>query len=155
MGRGACFVLLMSRPAFRSAPNSEQLLTDVQTRERHRLYQRLRGAQNKATRDKVMAAIEASRERTQARLQARGDVTLMPGLPVTERAEEIAEAVRDNQVVVVCGETGSGKTTQLPRILMQAGLGARGQIGHTQPRRLAARSVAQRIAEEMAVSLGD
>ncbi|MDN5782598.1 MAG: ATP-dependent RNA helicase HrpA, partial [Luteimonas sp.] len=121
---------------------------------RHRLHNRLRSVRDAAARDKAMAAIAASQARTQARLDARGEITLTPGLPVTERADEIGAAIRDHQVVVICGETGSGKTTQLPRILMQAGLGARGQIGHTQPRRLAARSVAQRIADEMGVSLG-
>lgn len=75
-------------------------------------------------------------------------------LPVSQRREEIAEAIRKHQVVVVCGETGSGKTTQLPKICLSIGLGARGLIGHTQPRRIAARSVAQRIAEELETPLG-
>jgi ATP-dependent helicase HrpA len=78
-----------------------------------------------------------------------------PQLPVVERREEILAAIRDHQVVVVAGETGSGKTTQLPKMCLEAGLGQRGQIGHTQPRRIAARSVAERIAEELAVELGD
>lgn len=78
-----------------------------------------------------------------------------PDLPVSERRQEIAEAIRANQVVVIAGETGSGKTTQLPKICLEAGRGVRGTIGHTQPRRLAARTVAQRIADELGSPLGD
>ena len=71
-----------------------------------------------------------------------------PDLPVSNRSEEILELILNNQVVVIAGETGSGKTTQIPKICLQAGRGIRGLIGHTQPRRLAARTVASRIAEE-------
>jgi ATP-dependent helicase HrpA len=78
-----------------------------------------------------------------------------PDLPVSERRQEIADAIRANQVVVIAGETGSGKTTQLPKICLEAGRGVRGTIGHTQPRRLAARTVAQRIADELGSPLGD
>src|SRR4030095_2340932 len=69
--------------------------------------------------------------------------------------DEIAAALRDAQVVVVAGETGSGKTTQLPKIALELGRGVRGRIGHTQPRRIAARSVAERIAEELDAPLGE
>ncbi|HEY7718116.1 MAG TPA: DEAD/DEAH box helicase, partial [Pedococcus sp.] len=75
-------------------------------------------------------------------------------LPVVERKDDIAAAIRDHQVVVVAGETGSGKTTQLPKICLELGRGREGLIGHTQPRRIAARSVAERIAEELEVELG-
>jgi ATP-dependent helicase HrpA len=75
-------------------------------------------------------------------------------LPVSARRDEISQAIRDHQVVVIAGETGSGKTTQLPKICLEAGRGVRGLIGHTQPRRIAARSVAERIAEELGVDLG-
>jgi ATP-dependent helicase HrpA len=75
-------------------------------------------------------------------------------LPVVARREEIARAVTDHPVVIVCGETGSGKTTQLPKILLELGRGVTGMIGHTQPRRIAARSVAARIASELASPLG-
>ena len=78
-----------------------------------------------------------------------------PDLPVSERRDELTAAIRDHQVVIVAGETGSGKTTQLPKICLEAGRGVRGTIGHTQPRRLAARTVAQRIADELGVALGD
>jgi ATP-dependent RNA helicase HrpA len=78
-----------------------------------------------------------------------------PPLPVAERRDEIAAAIRDHQVIVLAGETGSGKTTQLPKICLELGRGIRGTIGHTQPRRLAARTVAARIAEELRTPLGD
>ncbi len=77
-----------------------------------------------------------------------------PDLPVTGKKNEIAALIRENQVVIVCGETGSGKTTQLPKICLSLGLGAGGFIGHTQPRRIAARTVADRIAEELGEPLG-
>lgn len=129
-------------------------LEHVQTRARHRLTQRWAGARNAAQRDKVASEIAASAQQTQARLDARIPIELAADLPISERADEITDAVRKSQVVVVSGETGSGKTTQLPKILMRAGFGARGLIGHTQPRRLAARSVAERIAEEVATPFG-
>ena len=77
-----------------------------------------------------------------------------PDLPVVARKDDIAAAIRDHQVVIVAGETGSGKTTQLPKICLEVGRGRAGLIGHTQPRRIAARSVAERIAEELEVELG-
>lgn len=81
-------------------------------------------------------------------------ISYPPGLPVSEKRAEIAAAIRKHQVVVVAGETGSGKTTQLPKICMELGFGEKKLIGHTQPRRLAARSVASRIAEELNTPLG-
>ncbi|WP_404872833.1 ATP-dependent RNA helicase HrpA [Halomonas sp. DQ26W] len=81
-------------------------------------------------------------------------LTYPESLPVVERRDDILAALREHQVVVVAGETGSGKTTQLPKLCLELGLGRRGLVGHTQPRRLAARSVATRLAEEMAVPLG-
>jgi ATP-dependent helicase HrpA len=86
-------------------------------------------------------------------------ITYPPELPVSERRDDIAAAIRDHQVVIVAGETGSGKTTQLPKICLELGRGAGGRegklIGHTQPRRIAARSVAERIADELGTELGD
>ena len=76
-------------------------------------------------------------------------------LPVSQRRDDIAAAIRDHQVVIVAGETGSGKTTQLPKICLELGRGVAGQIGHTQPRRIAARTVAERIAEELGTQLGE
>ena len=78
-----------------------------------------------------------------------------PDLPVSARRDDIAQAIRDHQVVIVAGETGSGKTTQLPKICLALGRGEKAVIGHTQPRRIAARSVAERIAEELGTELGD
>ena len=86
------------------------------------------------------------------------DITFPPELPVSQRRDDIAAAIRDHQVVVVAGETGSGKTTQLPKICLELGRGQGGRdgiIGHTQPRRIAARSVAERIASELKTELGD
>src|SRR6185369_10922084 len=77
-----------------------------------------------------------------------------PALPVNARKDDILQAIAAHPVVVVCGETGSGKTTQLPKMLLEIGRGGAGRIGHTQPRRIAARSVAARIAEELKTELG-
>jgi len=88
------------------------------------------------------------------RLAAVPEITY-PDLPVSERRDDIAAAIAANQVVIVAGETGSGKTTQLPKICLEMGRGIRGTIGHTQPRRLAARTVATRIAEELGTPLGE
>ena len=86
-------------------------------------------------------------------------ITYPPELPVTQRREDIAAAIRDHQVVIIAGETGSGKTTQIPKICLELGRGRAGKggglIGHTQPRRIAARSVAERIASELKTELGD
>jgi ATP-dependent helicase HrpA len=81
-------------------------------------------------------------------------VSYPAALPITQRKDEIAALIRDHQVVIVAGETGSGKTTQLPKICLELGRGVEGQIGHTQPRRIAARTVAERIAEELGTELG-
>jgi ATP-dependent helicase HrpA len=76
-------------------------------------------------------------------------------LPIVQRREEIADKIQQNQVLVVCGETGSGKSTQLPKICLEIGRGISGMIGHTQPRRIAARSIAARIADELRTPLGN
>ena len=95
-----------------------------------------------------------SPEQVEARRAAVPHITYPEQLPVSARREEIAAAIRDHQVVIVAGETGSGKTTQLPKICLELGRGVTGTIGHTQPRRIAARTVAERIAEELGVPLG-
>ncbi|MDD5035819.1 MAG: ATP-dependent RNA helicase HrpA, partial [Methylococcaceae bacterium] len=89
-----------------------------------------------------------------ARVAAIPELNYPEDLPVAEKKDEILKAILENQVVIVCGETGSGKTTQLPKICLEAGRGISGFIGHTQPRRIAARSVAARIAEELKQPLG-
>ncbi|MGZ4748784.1 MAG: ATP-dependent RNA helicase HrpA, partial [Oryzihumus sp.] len=101
------------------------------------------------------AARQAAREARMARRRAAmPTVTYPEDLPVAARKDDIAAAIRDHQVVIVAGETGSGKTTQLPKICLELGRGVEGLIGHTQPRRIAARSVAERIAEELGTELG-
>ena len=100
-------------------------------------------------------AIEVSAARLALRRQRLPVITYPEELPVSERRHEIAAALLAHQVVIVCGETGSGKTTQLPKICLEAGRGVAGLIGHTQPRRIAARTVATRIAEELQSPLGD
>ena len=90
-----------------------------------------------------------------ARRAAMPPISYPPELPVSQRKDEILAAIRDHQVVIIAGETGSGKTTQIPKICLELGRGVDGQIGHTQPRRLAARTVAERIAEELGSPLGE
>ena len=126
---------------------------------KRRLYQ-LRDAlkQNKPV-DKSLVDIahkvQASQQRLQARLSALPTPEYPPELPVSSKKDEIAAAIQKHQVVIVCGETGSGKTTQLPKICLELGRGVSGLIGHTQPRRIAARSVASRIAQELKSPLGE
>ena len=104
---------------------------------------------------RIAAAVARSVERRRARAARRPAIAYPPELPVGARAGEIARAIGERQVVIVCGETGSGKTTQLPKICLAAGRGVRGLIGHTQPRRIAARAVAARIAQELGTEVGD
>ena len=82
-------------------------------------------------------------------------ITFPDNLPISQRKDEIASAIKNNQIVILAGETGSGKTTQLPKICLALGYGEKGLIGHTQPRRIAARTVANRIATELKTNLGD
>ncbi|PKO86466.1 MAG: ATP-dependent RNA helicase HrpA [Betaproteobacteria bacterium HGW-Betaproteobacteria-12] len=109
-------------------------------------------------RDKLQTELGALLAASQAAVAARRAKLPKPefqaDLPVNERRADIAELIASNQVVIVCGETGSGKTTQLPKICLDLGIGARGLIGHTQPRRLAARSVATRLAQELKTQVG-
>ena len=103
---------------------------------------------------KFEAALDESIQRRNQRAKNVPQVTLNESLPITARRDEIAQAIRDHQVVIVCGETGSGKSTQLPMICLEMGQGVDGLIGHTQPRRIAARSVAARVAEELGTIVG-
>jgi ATP-dependent helicase HrpA len=118
-----------------------------------RCLKNLRGA--KPEKLQQLANQIAKAEALVATRQAAVPTISYPDLPVSERRQEIAEALRAHQVIVVAGETGSGKTTQLPKICLDIGRGIRGTIGHTQPRRLATRTVAQRIADELHTPLGD
>ncbi|MGW6400251.1 ATP-dependent RNA helicase HrpA [Streptomyces sp. NPDC055134] len=141
-----------------------QRLSELSLRDAHRLGRRLEGARRirkPEARASVLAEIEAEAEKAEARTaQRRGryealEITYPEQLPVSQKKDEIADAIRDHQVVIVAGETGSGKTTQIPKICLELGRGVRGMIGHTQPRRLAARTVAERIADEMDTPLGE
>src|ERR1022692_2910615 len=102
----------------------------------------------------ILAELEAASARVEARRLAVPAISYPPELPVSQLKDEIAEVIRDNQVVIIAGETGSGKTTQLPKICLELGRGVTGQIGHTQPRRIAARTVAERVAHELGTELG-
>ena len=104
--------------------------------------------------DKLLAQIDESTRRREARQALVPELIYDESLPVVARREEIAAAIRDHQVVVVCGETGSGKSTQIPKICLEIGRGVGGMIGHTQPRRIAARSIASRLGEELGTSVG-
>jgi len=105
--------------------------------------------------EKLSSDLETSATKRKARLANLPKPNYPTELPVAERREEIINTIRDNQVTIICGETGSGKTTQLPKMCLELGRGVDGIIGHTQPRRIAARSVAARIAEELNSELGD
>lgn len=136
-------------------------LPDLMLRDQQRLQRRLQGARkvsNPQAQEAIAAElsqdIDAARQRVAQRMAARPRITYPENLPVSQKKQAILEAVRDHQVVIVAGETGSGKTTQLPKICMELGRGIKGQIGHTQPRRLAARTVANRIADELETTLG-
>jgi ATP-dependent helicase HrpA len=111
------------------------------------------GARKQAL-DRLFAEVATATARAEARRASVPVLRYPPELPVSQRKDEIAAAIRDHQVVIVAGETGSGKTTQLPKICLELGRGVTGQIGHTQPRRIAARTVAERIASELGTELG-
>lgn len=103
----------------------------------------------------ISRRVAMSTQRRQQRHRALPVPKYPEDLPVFTKKDEIAQAIRDHQVVIICGETGSGKTTQLPKICLELGRGVAGLIGHTQPRRIAARAVASRIAQELGTQLGD
>ncbi|MGW6731927.1 ATP-dependent RNA helicase HrpA [Streptomyces sp. NPDC055013] len=137
-------------------------LTELSLRDAQRLGRRLEGARKirkPEARAAVLAEIESEIAKGEERIagrRARVPAVTYPGqLPVSQKKDDIAAAIRDHQVVIVAGETGSGKTTQIPKICMELGRGVRGMIGHTQPRRIAARTVAERVAEELDTPLGE
>ncbi|HUY50244.1 MAG TPA: ATP-dependent RNA helicase HrpA [Streptosporangiaceae bacterium] len=112
------------------------------------------GAAREQAWGEVRTELDAAAGRVEARRSSVPVISYPPELPVSQVKDEIAEAIQDNQVVIIAGETGSGKTTQLPKICLELGRGVTGQIGHTQPRRIAARTVAERIAAELGTELG-
>uniref|UniRef100_A0AAU3HYA1 RNA helicase n=1 Tax=Streptomyces sp. NBC_01393 TaxID=2903851 RepID=A0AAU3HYA1_9ACTN len=137
-------------------------LAQLSLRDAHRLGRRLEGARKirkPEARSAVFAEIEAEVTQGEVRMAARRArvpaITYPEQLPVSQKKDVIADAIRDHQVVIVAGETGSGKTTQIPKICMELGRGVRGMIGHTQPRRIAARTVAERVADELDTPLGE
>nr|WP_218951785.1 ATP-dependent RNA helicase HrpA [Acinetobacter sp. YH12041] len=122
-------------------------------RDRHRLNRLQKGKD--ANQKQYQELFEKSHAKVMQRIERIPNIKLNQDLPVTQYADKLIEAIQQHQVIIVAGETGSGKTTQLPQIAMLAGRGLTGLIGHTQPRRLAARSVSQRIAEEVGEKLGE
>ncbi|MET7887297.1 ATP-dependent RNA helicase HrpA [Streptomyces avermitilis] len=137
-------------------------LAELSLRDAHRLGRRLEGARKirkPEARAAVLAEIEAEVAKGEQRMAERRGrlpgITYPEQLPVSQKKDAIADAIRDHQVVIVAGETGSGKTTQIPKICLELGRGVRGMIGHTQPRRIAARTVAERVADELDTPLGE
>ncbi|WP_065962626.1 ATP-dependent RNA helicase HrpA [Streptomyces sparsogenes] len=137
-------------------------LPELMLRDQQRLGRRLDGARRirkPEARAAVLGEIADEIERAELRVEGRRAavpaVTYPEELPVSQKKDDILAAVRDHQVVIVAGETGSGKTTQIPKICLELGRGVKGLIGHTQPRRIAARTVAERIAEELRSPLGE
>ncbi|MBF0751865.1 MULTISPECIES: ATP-dependent RNA helicase HrpA [unclassified Pasteurella] len=130
--------------------------------EKRRLFSRIQGIgkiKNQDTQQAVALEIEQQIQQAKLRVERRESAVKNPivfpeDLPVSQRRKEIEKLLSEHQVIVVAGETGSGKTTQLPKMCLELGLGRLGMIGHTQPRRIAARSVATRIAEELQTELG-
>ncbi|MFH8379813.1 ATP-dependent RNA helicase HrpA [Kitasatospora sp. NPDC018058] len=161
----------VSSPAVQSAPAPAEgpgigelaaRLPELTLRDQVRIGRRLEGARRvrKAeARQKVAAEIAADIDRAELLIEQRRNavprISYPAELPVSQKKDDILEAIRDHQVVIVAGETGSGKTTQIPKICLELGRGVRGLVGHTQPRRIAARTVAERVAEELNSPLGE
>ena len=142
-----------------AARELERLLDRALTRDAGRLRARLRGVERKRPSSpdavrKLAQEIAASVAQREARAALVPPITLDEALPITQRADEIARLIREHQVLVIAGETGSGKTTQLPKLCLAAGRGVAGMIGCTQPRRLAARAMAHRVANELGGETG-
>ncbi|GAA1995034.1 DUF3418 domain-containing protein [Nakamurella flavida] len=141
-----------------TAPPDLTGLSIADERRLGRRWQRLSGLRDPARRDReqnqLLGQTEAARNKMVRRRAAVPALNFPPELPVSERVDDLAAAIAEHQVVIVAGETGSGKSTQLPKVCLQLGRGVRGTIGHTQPRRIAARALAERIAEETGTELG-
>src|SRR4051812_28198091 len=155
---------MSSQSAAPAAPSVSDLagqLSEVSLADAQRIGRRLDGARkirDPGRRDGTLQRIDAdianARLRIIERQAAVPVVRYPPELPVSKARDELLEVIEKNQVVIVAGETGSGKTTQLPKMCLELGRGVRGAIGHTQPRRIAARTVAERIAEELDTEVG-
>ncbi|WP_312325234.1 ATP-dependent RNA helicase HrpA [Stenotrophomonas sp.] len=148
----------IKQPAASSFSSQQAAIDGAMSRDRGRLLGLLSRLRAKPADAGVAAAFEqalqASVQRRQARAQNLPSITLDDSLPIAREAERITALIRDHQVVVIAGETGSGKTTQLPKLCLAAGRGVAGMIGCTQPRRIAARAVATRVAQELNSELG-
>ncbi len=148
----------MNSPRFPSRSDLDLCTLD----DRQVLRRRLRGLEHRRRQGqpydqglaKLWQAIDQSRSLLERRRSLIPAVEYPPELPVSERREEVAKLIESHQVVVLCGETGSGKSTQLPKICLELGRGVLGRIGHTQPRRIAARSLASRVSQELGTELG-
>ncbi|MCL6262423.1 ATP-dependent RNA helicase HrpA [Craterilacuibacter sp. RT1T] len=150
-------------PALALVAELKKSLADCLIRDRHGLRRKLADAEQRLKKGqdakRLLDDSSAAIARSQAKVASRREHLPTPrfddALPVNLRRDEIRSAIAEHQVIILCGETGSGKTTQLPKICIELGRGVHGLIGHTQPRRLAARSVASRIADELGTPLGE
>ena len=138
---------------------SDRDLTNADRRSFERRFKRARSEQDARRRSELLKKLQTDVEKAEQRVAARRSAVptkyaYPDELPITERRAELLEVIRDNQVIIVAGETGSGKSTQLPKFCLELGRGVLGTIGHTQPRRIAARSIAERVAEELGSEVG-
>ncbi|MEW1909828.1 ATP-dependent RNA helicase HrpA [Kitasatospora sp. NPDC085895] len=157
----------VSSPVARSADASTiaelaARLPELMLRDQQRIGRRLDGTRRvrspearQKIADELAVEIAKAELRVEQRRGAVPEISYPQELPVSQKKDEILAAIRDHQVVIVAGETGSGKTTQIPKICLELGRGVKGLVGHTQPRRIAARTVAERVAEELATPLGE
>lgn len=139
-----------SSPSLAGSSHDEPLLDDAMRIDRYRL----RRAQRRLSPERFQKLLAESVQQRAMRASANPRLECPSDLPISSHRDELVQLIRDRQVIVVCGETGSGKSTQLPKFCLEAGLGRDAMIGHTQPRRLAARSIATRLAEELGSPLG-
>ncbi|QGJ70668.1 ATP-dependent RNA helicase HrpA [Planctomycetales bacterium 10988] len=143
-------------------PRLRRAIDGVMLRDRFRFrrkWQRIEQAQQQGkpfdrSYNRLLEEIEASKKTLESRRENLPKISYDEELPIAQRKAEILETIEKNQVIIICGETGSGKSTQLPKMCLELGRGVAGMIGHTQPRRIAARSVASRVAEELGCSTG-
>lgn len=141
----------------------QQLISTCLIKDRFHLSKQLRNLEQREKQnkpfdhgfEKLVAKVQASLETAQKRMDSIPSIEFDDQLPISQKRDDISKLIEENQVVVIAGETGSGKTTQIPKMCLQLGLCQYGQIAHTQPRRIAARSVAQRIADEIKRPLGE
>ncbi len=133
---------------------SVKAIEQCRTIDRHGFRRQLSQAKSPSARDALVEKISASIQAVQKRRQLLPKIYYPEALPVTARADELVERIQQHQILIVAGETGSGKSTQIPKLCLAAGQGVYGQIAHTQPRRIATRAIANRLAQELVVQLG-